>query len=341
MSTATDVVKALKKKAFDVSMLSDDDSPCVVKEWMSTGCAVLDAIIGEGIPIGRITEIYGDNSSGKSLIASQIAATAQEDGFIVAYVDTETAVSREMMEMLGVNVSELLYYSPDTIEEVFNFFEHCVEEKSNISKDSPMLLVWDSVAATSARFEMESDYGKATMGRHAALISQGLRKFTRIISKEHVAMLLINQTRQKIGVMFGDDVTTFGGKAVSFHASVRVQLDVTRKISIPAKRGKKVIGMTTRATVVKNKVSMPFRVAMLPIYFGHGIDDALAAFHYLDDNDIIKTNGGWRLLDTGAGEIKFQKPDWNKIYDENYDAITDIIFDHAAQDTMGMEETVE
>lgn len=338
MSTATDIVKALKKNKFDVSMLSDDDSPCVVKEWLSTGCIVLDAIIGEGIPIGRITEIYGDNSSGKSLIASQIAACAQENGIVVAYVDTETAVSREMMEMLGVNVDELLYYSPDTIEEVFSFFESSVEANTSISKDTPMLLIWDSVAATSAKFEMEADYGKATMGTHARLISQGLRKFTRIISKEHVAMLLINQTRQKIGVMFGDDIATFGGKAVSFHASVRVQLDVSKKIAIPGKRGKKVIGMTTRATVIKNKVSMPFRTATLPIYFGHGIDDAGAAFHYLDDNDIMKVSGSWRLLDIGGKEIKFQKPDWDKIFDENYDAITDIIFEHAGEDTMGMEE---
>lgn len=323
MSKAGEIAKKLKR--LDVSLLSDDDSPCTVTDWIPTGCVALDAIMGGGLPVGRITEIYGDPSTGKSLIGSQVAAMAQQLGYIVGYVDTETAVSKPMMEMVGVNLKELIYTSPDTVEGVFTFFEETMKVMDEIDPDNYLVLIWDSIAATSAKFEQESEFGKAVMGRHAQLISQSLRKITRQFARRKVAVLFLNQVRQKIGVMFGDNETTFGGMAVSFHASVRVKLDLTGKIAVPHKKRKKVIGMNTRATVVKNKVAMPFKEAILPVYFGHGIDDALASFYYLQDLDAIVTSGSWYVIELGGKEIKFQKKEWAGLYDEHFEVLSDFI----------------
>lgn len=225
MSKASKLVDVLRKtKKLDVSLLSDSDSPCVVTDWLSTGTLVLDKILGGGLPVGRVVEIYGGPSSGKSSIAAQVAAQAQANDVTVVYADSETAVSLDIMKMIGVNIKDMVYFSPDTIEMVFETFEAAIGAKS---KDDMLVLIWDSIAATSSELEMENEYGKATMGRHAQLISQGLRKITRLISKDKVCMLLLNQVRQKIGVMWGDPETTFGGMAVSFHSSIRIKLDIT------------------------------------------------------------------------------------------------------------------
>ena len=308
-----------KSHKFDVSLLSDDNSPCVVSEWLSTGCLALDTIMGGGLPFGRITEIYGDNSTGKSLIAAQLASIAQQDGITVVYADTESAVSIKIMEAIGVDVRNLIYSAPDTIEEVFDLFQSAIESKISRAKDSKMLLIWDSVAATSSDSEMEAEYGKSSMGRHAALISQAMRKFTRLLAKEHVAALFLNQTREKIGVMFGDNVTTFGGKAIGFHASIRIQLKMGQKI----KEGGKIAGIESRANVVKNKLAQPYLCASLPIYFGHGIDDDLASFHYLKDAKLLESSGSWYKLE-GIDE-KFQSKGWSEYYDKNYEHIAKLI----------------
>jgi len=340
---AESIIKELRDRdKIDVAALSDDSSPCTVSDWLSTGCLVLDRILGGGLPLGRVSEIFGDPSTGKSLIASQVAATVQEDGGIVCYADTETAVSKAMMEQVGVNIDELIYASPDTVEEVFTLFEKIIEAKKKLSNDdSILLLIWDSIAATSAKFEMESDYGKATMGRHAALISQGLRKITRLISKEKAHLLLLNQTRQKIGVMYGDNVTTFGGKAVAFHSSVRVRLDEGKKIKVAKKKGYKIIGINTRAIIVKNKVAMPFQVATLPIFFGHGIDDPLATFNYLLDTESLVSSGSWYKIPELDEELRFQKSGWTKFYDEHYNEIVNIIMEEDASDETQEPETEE
>jgi len=239
MGKAADIYKDLVKKKLDVSMLSNEDSPCVVSEWLSTGCLVLDRIMGGGLPVGRLVEIYGDQATGKSLIASQVAAEAQRQNHVVAYADTETAVSLEIMGAVGVDVDNLIYAAPDTIEEVFTFFESCIVSKRERYPNDLMVIIWDSVAGTSAEREMESEYGKAMMGRRATLISQAMRKMIRQISKDRVCALFLNQTRQKIGVMFGDSTTTFGGKALGFFSSVRIQLKLADVIRIPGKNPKK------------------------------------------------------------------------------------------------------
>lgn len=333
-----DIIKDLtlkKNRKFDVSLLSDENSPCVVSEWLSTGCLALDTIMGGGLPYGRMTEIYGDNSTGKSLIAAQLASLAQQDGVTVVYVDTESAVSIAIMEAVGVDIKNMIYSSPDTVEEVFELFEGAIHSKSSRDPNGKMLLIWDSVAATSVNAEMEADYGKAMMGRHAALISQAMRKFIRQVAKERIAVLFLNQTREKIGVMFGDNVTTFGGKAVGFYASIRIQLRMGQKL----KEANKIVGIQSRAQVVKNKLAQPYLCARLPIFFGHGIDDELASFQYLKDAGIMKRSGSWYALD--GIEDKFTLKNWAEVYDKNYEKISNLISSIQIVDSEGTEEIEE
>jgi len=316
------LLKDLKSKKLSVMFLDDDESPCVVSEWMSTGCLALDAIMGGGLPVGRLVEIFGDPSTGKSLIASQVVALAQASGATGEYVDTETAVSKDMMEEVGVDTSKLLYASPDTVEEVFTIIDETIESKMKIDQDSLLVVVWDSISATSIKQEMEADYGKPTMGTHARLISQGLRKITRKIAKSNVCFLALNQTREKLGIMFGDNTATFGGKAVSFHASIRVHLHMKDKIR---DKDKHIIGINVRAVVEKNKLAMPYREAILPIYFGHGIDDDKATLLFLKEAGIITASGPSYKMVIGNKEFTFKKTGWSKVYESHYDEIEQIV----------------
>ena len=310
-----------KSPAFQITLLSDESSPCVVSEWLSTGCLVLDAILGGGLPVGRITEVYGDTSTGKSLIAAQVCASVQQAGGIAVMIDTESAVSMPIVEAVGVDIDSLIYTAPDTVEEVFQAIDLALDAKAKSAEDAVMLIVWDSIAATSAKAEMEEDVGKPMMAVHARMISQGLRKFTRRISKERVCALMLNQTREKIGVMFGDTTSTFGGKAVGFHASIRVALSVRGKIKV----GGKVVGMEAKAVVKKNKVAPPFRQAVLPIYFGYGISDDLATYYFLRDAGHI-SGKGWNTITIGGEEIRFQVSGWADIYEQHYEAIADMVY---------------
>lgn len=341
-SNAASIVKALKKEGMlDVSILSDSDSPCVVNEFLSTGCVALDAILGGGLPVGRVTEFYGDASTGKSLIAAQVVALAQQEGNLATYIDTESAVSIDMMREVGVDVDSLIYASPDTIEEVFTTFEKVVELKKKLKDDSVLLIVWDSIAATSIQQEIQNDYGKATMGRHAQLISQGLRKFNHVISKNRICLLLVNQTREKIGVMFGDNTATFGGKAVSFYSSVRVDLNLGAKLKGVSAKGKgRIIGINTIATCTKNKVAMPFRKCTLPIYFGSGIDDVKASLAFLVENGLVEGTGRGYTLQLAGKDHKFSKASFPAFYDKHYEDVAEVILNYD-QDTDVTEEVAE
>lgn len=316
-----ELVKRLNKKSkLKVTVLSDESSPCIIHEIMPTGCLALDSILGGGLPVGRITEVYGDESTGKSLIAAQVAAIAQDEGHIVLYIDTESAVSIDIVKEVGVDINNLIYTVPDTLdgdEGVFQLMENTIEDMKVVFPNKLLLIIWDTIAATSSIREMEGEYGKAMMGQHAQLISQGLRRISSKISKERVCALFVNQTRVKLGVMFGDNVATFGGKAVAFYSSVRIELTGGKKI----KRGKKIVGIENTARIVKNKVFIPFGVAVLPIYFGHGIDDALASFEFLKEAGYFKQSGAWYEFEGS----KFQRSGWSKVFDEKYDRIENII----------------
>ena len=326
MPTAIDnILSTLHKQGTEATVLSDEDSPCVVHDWLSTGTLVLDAVMGGGLPTGRVVELYGATSSGKSLIAEQACAACQDDDGIAVYIDSEAAVSLPLIEALGVNTDELVYLAPDTVEEVFAAMEAVVDSKP---ADTPMLIVWDSIAATSSRSEMEGDTGDVGYLTHARVISQGLRKLTRKIARQKVSVLMINQLKHKIGVVFGDSDATFGGLSVGFHSSIRVRLSSGTRLKDSKKR---IMGIRTTAVVKKNKVAPPFRQAALPIYFGHGIDDAEAALLFLKGSRYVKSSGGWYDVDLLAGVQRVRSAGWEDLYYDNLEDIEDMVFDYVSE----------
>lgn len=312
------LIKALTDEKIDASLLSDESSPCIVAGYMSTGCVALDVAMGGGLPLGRIVEIYGDTSTGKSLIAAQACSIAQEEDQIAVYVDTETAVSLPIMEAVGVDTGRLIYLAPDTVEEVFQAMETVISRKP---ADRDMVVIWDSVAATSSKAEMDGVTGDVGYLTHSRVISQGLRRLTRMVAKMSVSLLFLNQSKQRIGVMWGEKVATFGGKSVGFHSSIRVQLRILKKLKL----GKRIAGILVRAKITKNKVSKPFREVDLPIYFGHGIDDAEASLLALKAGGFVKMVSNRYQFDNMYDGV-FTRAEWHNLYDsDDFPEITDYV----------------
>ena len=327
--------------------LSEDESPTHVKRWISTGSKLLDYICSNrrngGLPEGRIVEIFGPPSIGKSHIATQIARTTQQMGGIAVYIDTENATSVENLQMLGVDVSNrFVYVDTHCTEEVFKVAESVILKSKGMDKDVPVTIIWDSVAASSPKAELLGDYDKETIGLQARTISKGMRKITGVIGDQSVLFVILNQTRMKIGVMFGDPTTTPGGKAIPFHATTRIKLGAGQQI----KEGDDVIGIHVSAKTIKNKVAAPFRTANFEIHFGVGIKEHEQIFDLLrkhgpeiiDGNEIaVSGTGSWKTLsvtDTKTGEIiiekKFHKPKFDEIISNpEYSRFIDDLLDKA------------
>lgn len=321
------LAKRLKNVTYELTTLDDEDnSPIIVTNYLTTGSMALDWVMGSGLPSGRIVELYGEESSGKSLIAYQVVVSALERDMDVLYIDSEHAVSDTILTNLGVDKSRVTYADPDVMEEVFELMETAMNIVAEDDNHPGLLIVWDSIAATSVKMEQEADYGKSTMGRHANVMSQGLRKLTGLISQTQTYALFINQTRENIGVMFGDKVSTFGGKALKFHASIRIQLYKPKKIKAKKRGQIRVIGADTKALCVKNKLSPPYREANLPIYFGHGINDEEALYSTLKVLEIIKVSGPSNTLLIDKEQVKFLKKDWPNILDTYYEEIETELF---------------
>lgn len=311
--------------------LEHDESPTHVKRWISTGSTQLDYIIANrrngGLPEGRIVEIFGPPSIGKSHIAIQIAKSTQDMGGIVVYIDTENATSVENLSLLGVDISKrFVYVDTHCTEEVLSIAESTIMKAKAMNKDVPITIIWDSVAATSPKAELIGDYDKETIGLQARAISKGMRKITGVIANQNVLMICLNQIRTKIGVMYGDPTTTPGGKAIPFHSSVRIKLGAGQPIQ---DKDKNIIGINVSAKTIKNKVSAPFRTCNFEIHFGVGIKEHEQLFDALrksgeatvkDKTISVSGTGAWKLLtvsDSKTGEVivekKFYKSDFDKI----------------------------
>lgn len=277
-------VKQIEKQYGKGSIMRMDDEPVVNIDSIPTGSLALDSALGVGgIPRGRIIEIYGPESSGKTTLATHIIAEAQALGGTCAFIDAEHAFDINYAEKLGVKVDSMLVSQPDTGEQALQICEMLIRS------GALDVVVIDSVAALVPQAEIEGDMGDSHVGLQARLMSQALRKLTGTISRTKTVLIFINQIREKIGVMFGSPETTSGGRALKFYASVR--MDIRRIGAI--KEGTDVVGNRTRVKIVKNKTAPPFRDAEFDIIYGEGISSLGELIDLGVENNILQKAGSW------------------------------------------------
>ena len=336
MSTETKKTKALELAISQIDRqfgkgsimkLGEDHVP-TIENSVSTGCLSLDVALGVGgVPRGRIIEVYGPESSGKTTLALHIVAEAQKAGGYAAYIDAEHAVDPEYSRNLGVDTDELLISQPDTGEQALEICETLVRS------GAVDVIVIDSVAALVPRAELEGDMGDTHVGLQARLMSQALRKLTGTVSRSNTTVIFINQIREKIGVMFGNPETTPGGRALKFYSSIRMEI---RRIT-SLKDGGEMVGSRVRVKVVKNKVAPPFKQTEFDIMYGQGISYEGDVLDLAVSGEIVEKTGAWYSFeDTKIGQGRENSKTYLKENIEVLDLITKKVMSF-----MGLEQEIE
>ena len=316
-----------KEKALDLAITQIDrqfgkgsimrlgsDRPNISENIISTGCLSLDVALGVGgVPRGRIVEIYGPESGGKTTLALHIVAEAQKNSGYAAFVDVEHALDPEYAKVLGVNIEELLVSQPDTGEQALEITETLVRS------GALDVIVLDSVAALVPKAELDGEMGDSHMGLQARLMSQALRKLTGTVSRSNTCVIFINQIREKIGIMFGNPETTPGGRALKFYSSQRLEI---RRITT-IKNGTDPVGNRVRVKVVKNKVAPPFKMAEFDIMYGQGISYIGDVLDLAVTGDIVQKMGAWYAYkDEKIGQ---GRENTKAFLEENHDLLSDIV----------------
>jgi len=316
-----------KEKALDLAITQIDrqfgkgsimrlgsDRPSIGENIISTGCLSLDVALGVGgVPRGRIVEIYGPESGGKTTLALHIVAEAQKNSGYAAFIDVEHALDPEYAKVLGVNTEDLLVSQPDTGEQALEITETLVRS------GALDVIVLDSVAALVPKAELDGEMGDSHMGLQARLMSQALRKLTGTVSRSNTCVIFINQIREKIGVMFGNPETTPGGRALKFYSSQRLEI---RRITT-IKNGTDPVGNRVRVKVVKNKVAPPFKMADFDIMYGQGISYIGDVLDLAVTGDIVQKMGSWYAYkDEKIGQ---GRENTKAFLEENHDLLSDIV----------------
>ena len=287
-----------------------EDSPTDVNDWISTGSTVLDLAISNrpngGFPVSKIVEITGLEQSGKSLLASHIIANTQKKEGIAVYIDTESSLNAQFLEAIGVDLEKMVYLPLETVEDIFDAIEDVILKVREKSQDKLITIVVDSVAAATTKIESAADFEKDGYATQKAIIlSKAMRKITNLIGKEKILLVFTNQLRQKMGAMpFADQYTTSGGKALQFHASVRLRLKQVGKLKEKLNGVDEVVGSEVEAIVVKNRMGPPNRKVRYNVFYRSGIDNYGGWLKLMKNYNVCKQSGPiCKYTDTSTGEI--------------------------------------
>lgn len=329
--------------------LASDDAPTEIKRWIPTGSRQLDYIVGNrqggGWAEGRIIEVQSPPGLGKSHLCFAAARSVQHMGGIVVYVDTENATNIDNLTDLGIDIARrFVFVQTACTEEILSVIESTIIKARSMTKDVPVIVIWDSVSQSSPRAELEGDYDQNTIGLQARVLSKGMRKIANVIANQKVLLMLVSQQRTKIGVMYGDPTTTSGGMAIPYSSSTRIKLTGGKHIE----KDGKVIGIEVTAKTIKNKVARPFRECSFQIHFGIGIKEHEQIFDFLREHGeksgpailesgasvIVEGVSAWKTLTIKDGknviEKKFQKSNFDEILaDPQYKRYMDGLMDAA------------
>ena len=337
---AETINKKFKEQHFKTAYFleGDSDAPTIVKEWVGTGSTILDLAISNrkngGFPVGRVCEITGLEQSGKSLLAAHALLNTQRKGGLAVYIDTENAISTEYLTAIGLNLKDMLYIPLDTMEDVFEAVEVIIEKVRSSDKNKLVTIVIDSIAGASTKTEMAADFDKDGYATAKALIiSKAMRKITNLIGRERICLIITNQLRQKLNApAFSDQWTAPGGKALPFHASVRIRLSSIGAIKVKVEGHDEIVGSRVKAKLVKNRVGPPLRECEYEIYFDSGIDDYSSWLTTMKDYNLVAQAGAWySWTNKETGEvIKFQSKDFvEKIM--NHPKLKEMVYDEIAE----------